>query len=163
MEPKASRPHMPGYGILGPDEGTGLLPWSWAADRLVASHDYWLATVWPDGHPHVTPVWGTWQGDSLWFSSSHGSRKARNLAADPRCAATTDDAIDPVIVEGRATRVDDAAAVAAFAAATNAKYGTEYSVDFFLENATFRLAPACAFGLTGSDFSGSPTRWTFSG
>jgi len=25
---------MPGYGLLPPDEGTGLLPWSWAEERL---------------------------------------------------------------------------------------------------------------------------------
>ena len=24
----SSRPHMPGYETLGPEEGTGLLPWS---------------------------------------------------------------------------------------------------------------------------------------
>ena len=44
----SSRPHMPGYGTLGPDQGTGLLPWSWAEERLVRSHDYWVATTWPD-------------------------------------------------------------------------------------------------------------------
>jgi hypothetical protein len=38
--PRASRPSMPGYGIVGPDEGRGLLPWSWADERLTASHDY---------------------------------------------------------------------------------------------------------------------------
>jgi len=30
-EPKASRPHMPGYGILDANSGNGLLPWSWKA------------------------------------------------------------------------------------------------------------------------------------
>ena len=33
-EPTASRPHMPGYGILDADRGKGLLPWSWAKERL---------------------------------------------------------------------------------------------------------------------------------
>ena len=65
MEPSTSRPHMPGYGIAGPREGSGLLPWSWAVQRLTASHDYWLATVCPDGRPHVMPVWGVWHGASL--------------------------------------------------------------------------------------------------
>ena len=32
--PRISRPYMPGYGILAADQGSGLLPWSWAADRL---------------------------------------------------------------------------------------------------------------------------------
>jgi hypothetical protein len=27
-EPRASRPHMPGYGIMPAGEGKGLLPWS---------------------------------------------------------------------------------------------------------------------------------------
>ena len=27
-DPKAARPFMPGYGILGEDEGAGLLGWS---------------------------------------------------------------------------------------------------------------------------------------
>jgi hypothetical protein len=45
-EPVARRPHMPGYGVLGAAEGSGLLAWSWADERLRASHDYWLATTW---------------------------------------------------------------------------------------------------------------------
>jgi hypothetical protein len=39
-DPKASRPHMPGYGLLGASEGTGLLPWSWAEQQLTASRNY---------------------------------------------------------------------------------------------------------------------------
>src|SRR5690606_25787423 len=73
-EPIASRPHMPGYDIAGEGEGT-LLPWSWAEERLVKSHDYWLTTVRPDGRPHVMPVWGVWLDRTLWWSSSRGSRK----------------------------------------------------------------------------------------
>jgi hypothetical protein len=36
---------MPGYGVLVAAEGTGLLPWSWAQDRLARARNYWLATV----------------------------------------------------------------------------------------------------------------------
>ncbi len=80
-QPPARRPYMPGYGTLGEDEGTGLLPWSWAEEQLRRSHNFWLATRWPDGRPHVMPVWAVWQAQTLLFSSSLGSRKARNLAA----------------------------------------------------------------------------------
>jgi len=59
-EPSASRPYMPGYGLLDAAQGAGLLPWSWAVERLQRSHDYWVATVRPDGRPHVMPVWGVW-------------------------------------------------------------------------------------------------------
>jgi PPOX class probable F420-dependent enzyme len=161
--PEASRPYMPGYGLKGPAEGTGLLPWSWASTRLASSHDYWLATVWPDGRPHVMPVWGVWIAQGLWFSCSKTSRKARNLAADGRCVLTTDDALQPVIVEGVAELVADLAAIAAFADGVNEKYGTTYGAEFFDPdiNASYQFTPSWAFGLTEGDFTGSPTRWVF--
>src|SRR5579863_8814779 len=102
-EPSGSRPYMPGYGVVGPDEGRGLLPWSWAEERLVASHDYWVATTHPDGRPNVTPVWGVWARGAVWFSSSRASRKARNIAADGRVTLTTDNPRQPVIIEGVAS------------------------------------------------------------
>jgi hypothetical protein len=164
-EPTASRPYMPGYGLLDAARGTGLLPWSWAMERLERSHDYWVATIRPDDRPHVMPVWGVWLNDALWFSSSRASRKARNLAANPNCAITTDNPYEPVVVEGTAEPVQDLAAIAAFVAETNAKYRTDYPVDFFAStsNVCFQVRPAWAFGLLESDFTGSPTRWVFSG
>lgn len=154
---------MPGYGILGADEGSGLLPWSWATDRLAAAHDYWVASVWPDGRPHVMPVWGVWLDDALWFSSSRGSRKVRNLTGDPRCVVTTDNPLEPVIVDGVAEIVRDRARITTFLAASNAKYATAYAIDFLDPdlNATVRIRPTWAFGLDEADFSGSPTRWRF--
>ena len=160
-EPIASRPHMPGYGIVGPDEGRGLLPWSWAEERLVASHDYWLATVLPSGAPHVMPVWGVWADDAAWFSSSPGSRKARNLAADPRAVITTDNPSQPVVVHGAVVPVVSATAIATFTEWVNAKYETDISVSFFTDNACFRLEPSQVFGLDEADFTTSPTRWVF--
>jgi PPOX class probable F420-dependent enzyme len=156
---------MPGYGVLGPHEGSGLLPWGWATERLTRSRTFWLATVRPDGRPHVTPVWGVWQEeDSLWFSCSRRSRKSRNLAVNPAAAATTDDPANPVVVEGEAMLVTSRDAIAAFAAASDTKYGTDYGVDFFADpaNACFRLGVVRAFGLSADDFTGSPTTWELS-
>ena len=118
-EPVASRPYMPGYGMLPAAEGSGLLPWSWAEERLIRSHDYWLATVTRDGAPHLMPVWAVWQDGRLWFSGSNGSRKSRNLDAEPRCTLSTDDPLEPVVVAGRARRVNDPGALAAMLAAEN--------------------------------------------
>src|SRR5262249_50294451 len=106
--PLASRPYMPGYGVVGPQDGRGLLPWSWAEERLTASDDYWVATVRPDGRPHLTPVWGGWDGGALGWTSRLGASKARNLAADPRCTIATDNAWEPVVLEGTAERVTPA-------------------------------------------------------
>jgi PPOX class probable F420-dependent enzyme len=161
VAPGASRPYMPDYDLQDADRGTGLLPWSWARERLVRSHDYWLATRWPDGRPHVMPVWGVWREGMLWFSTGRRSRKARNLAADPRCAVTTCDAQEPVVVEGAAERVDDLPTITAFTAWVNEKYESDIEVEFFARHATFRVRPARAFALTESDFTGSPTRWVF--
>jgi len=161
VEPTASRPDMPGYGILDERGGTGLLPWSWASERLATSHDYWLATVRPDGRPHVTPVWGVWDGEAVWFSSSGGSRKARNLAANPHATITTDDALDDHRLEGEVRRVTALEPITAFTDRMNRKYESDYGVDFFTTNACFRLRPTRVFGLTEADFVGSPTRWVF--
>jgi len=155
---------MPGYGILGPDEGTGLLPWSWAEERLTTSHDYWVATVWPDGRPHLMPVWGMWHDGCLWFSSSGSSRKTRNLLADGRCTVSTDNALQPVVFEGTAELVDDLEVLARVLDLENTKYRTDYGIDMLdpAVNACFRIRPRWAFGLAEGDFTGSPTRWTFS-
>ena len=156
-DPIARRPYMPGYDVEGGD--SGLLPWSWATDRLTRSHDYWLATVRPDGRPHVMPVWGAWDGEHVRFSTAPRSRKARNLTADPRCTLTTDVAQEPVVVEGTAELVTDRAEVEAFTAASNAKYETGYAIDFYLENALFRVRPSTVFGLVEAEFTVSPTIW----
>jgi PPOX class probable F420-dependent enzyme len=153
---------MPGYGVVGPTEGSGLLPWRWATDRLTDSHDYWLATVWPDHRPHVTPVWGVWRDDTLWFSCGRRSRKYRNLTANPAVTATADDPLNPVVVEGHAELLEDRPAIATYAGWADAKYHTNYGIDFYGDpaNACFRIRVATVFGLS-SDFTGSPTRWTF--
>lgn len=170
MDIHATRPHMPGYGILAPDEGTGLLRWKDVEPRLAASHDYWVATTWPDGRPHVMPVWAVWAGSALWFSSSLQSRKVANLRHDPRCVVTTDDARNPVIVEGSAQIISDRPGIRTFLDALNGKYAAT-SVDVSYDesfadpdvNATIRVQPRTAFALLESDFAGSPTRWTFDG
>jgi PPOX class probable F420-dependent enzyme len=160
---RASRPYMPGYGTLPASEGSGLLPWSWAEARLRAAHDFWLASVRPDGRPHVMPVWGIWDGEALWFSTSNGSRKSRNLLADPRCTMTTADALSPVVMDGRVTLLTDPDSIARAVALMNEKYETNYDVSFQDPdvNRTFRFTPEVAFGLVENDFTGSPTRWSW--
>ena len=152
---------MPDYEILPADAGSGLLPWSWAEDQLITSQNYWLATRWPDGRPHVMPVWAVWDGDTLWFSGGLHSRKVQNLLADPRCSVTTEDASNPLVIEGLAAMVDDDRIKQSFLNLTNAKYQTDYQLDFLdpATTAVFLVKPTWAFGLLHDDFTGSPTRW----
>ena len=162
-DPRATRPHMPGYGTLPPDQGSGLLPWSWALSRLRDSPNYWLSTVWPDGRPHLMPVWAVWQDEAVWFSSSLGSRKIRNIEHGSRVSIATDDPLNPVVAEGPARIMTDTMSIKAFLDAVNTKYRTGYALDFLdpAKNATVRVRPRWVFGLDERDFAGSPTRWEF--
>jgi nitroimidazol reductase NimA-like FMN-containing flavoprotein (pyridoxamine 5'-phosphate oxidase superfamily) len=154
---------MPGYGTLPAGAGRGLLPWAWAEERLAGSHDYWLATVTPGGAPHLMPVWAVWHTGRLWFSSSNGSRKARNLAGQPSCSLSTGNPAEPVVVHGRAERVTGRGALAAMLAAENEKYGTSYGPEAVdpATNSVFALRPEWVFALDTTDFAGSPTRFAF--
>jgi hypothetical protein len=98
------------------------MPWSRARDQLVAASKpqpsgagtgptFWLATVAPDGRPHATAVGAIWADDRVYFTSGPGTRKSRNLAANPRCVITVSlDDID-VVMQGSARRVTEADAL----------------------------------------------------
>ena len=153
---------MPGYGIAGPEEGGGLLPWSWAEEQLVASRNFWLATHWPDGRPHAMPVGRSGTPARSGSAASKGSRKASNLAADPRCVLTTEDPTNPVVLEGKAELLTDTPTWKRCCAAENAKYGTDYGIDMLdpAVNCAYRCVPLGLRPPRG-EFTGSPTRWTF--
>ena len=72
----------------------------------------WLTTMNPDGSPHVTAIGAAWDGDALWFQTADKTRKAKNLARDPRCAASVGLAGHDVVIEGTAEKVDDPGDVA---------------------------------------------------
>jgi hypothetical protein len=152
---------MPGYGLLPPGDGTGLLPWSWAERRLETSHSYWLATTRPDHRPHVMPLWGIWIDASFAFSTGRLSVKARNLRTNPWCVVVTEDPAEPVIVEGMARLVDDARVLRRICDAYAAKYGAAPQEP--TEGPLYLLTPVRAFGLIeqAEEFTGSATRWTF--
>jgi hypothetical protein len=107
------------------------------------------------------PVWGAWIDDAVWFSSGPRSRRARNLARDARCTITTDNPLEPVVVEGTAALVNERPRVEEFTAACNVKYETDIPVEFFADNALFRVTATVAYGLTEADFAGTPTKWAF--
>ncbi len=150
---------MPGYGLLGPNEGRGLLPFSWAEERLRESRNYWVSTVSPGGRPHAMAVWGLWAWESFFFSTGTETRKARNLEREPRCVVTTEDAAEAVIVEGSAELVTDAELLARLAERYEAKYPMGYPPD----SSVFRVRPAVVFGLIedAAEFLGAATRWEF--
>jgi general stress protein 26 len=109
------------------------------------------------------PVWGVWDGESFWFSSGGRSRKALNLKANALSTVATDNPAEPVVMHGSAELITDLKLIQGFLDLSNTKYYTSYSLDFLdpAVNASFRVRPSWVFGLMESNFTGSPTRWTF--
>ena len=162
MKPKASRPYMPGYGL--PAASKGLLPWTWAEQRLKKSHNYWITTVKPDGSPHTMVVWGLWQDGRLVFSTGSKSRKARNLAENLRCVVCTEHAHEAVIVEGDA-EIADAAVRRKMLPAYERKYkfdmGKMKDDILSMKEPVFAVRPRVVFGFWEKEFMGKSTRWKF--
>jgi len=159
-EPKASRPHMPGYGILDADKGKGLLPWSWATDRLSKARNYWVATTRPGGNPHAMPVWGVWIDDAFYFSTGDQSRKARNLVANPKCVIGCEVGDDQIVLEGVAELMEDSVLRRRFGDAYQTKYN--WDMEGFSEP-FYRVRPMTVFGFSTApgEFVETATRWTF--
>jgi pyridoxine/pyridoxamine 5'-phosphate oxidase len=82
-------------------------PWAEARGRLEEAGTYWMATVCPDGRPHVMPVLGVRVDGTLCFSAGEASRKDKNLARDPRWVIMAGSRDLDVVVEGEAARVRD--------------------------------------------------------
>jgi nitroimidazol reductase NimA-like FMN-containing flavoprotein (pyridoxamine 5'-phosphate oxidase superfamily) len=157
--PGADRPYMPGYGISSSPEGQ--LPWSWAAERLVAARNYFVATVRDaPARPHVMPVWGVWIDDAFYFSTSRTSRKARNLRANSHCVVTPESGSEAVIVEGVASVVDDAEFTRRVIKIYEAKYAWDMTG---YDDPLWCVRPTTVFAFieAAGDFPSTATRWTF--
>ncbi|HMI33909.1 MAG TPA: pyridoxamine 5'-phosphate oxidase family protein [Propionibacteriaceae bacterium] len=150
------------------------LPWSEAERRMAGGGWFWLATVRPDGAPHVMPLFAAWANTSFFIASKNRARKSRNLDAEPRCVITTDTGDLHIIVEGIARHVRDEAtlrrAVEAFQAVydwptridgdrLDAEYGAPTSGGPPYE--VYEVTPVKAFGLPTDGESTTPTRWTW--
>ena len=154
--PQAARPHMPGYGL--PRGTKGLLPWTWAEQRLRRSHTYWMLTVRSDATPHAMPVWGIWVDNRFYFSTGGRSRKARNLQRNPACIVCTERTAEAVIVEGRAAIVSDAAVVQRLAPVYHRKY-KPWKLDPEM-GPVFEVRPRVAFAMYEKRFRDA-TRYSF--
>jgi hypothetical protein len=114
--------------LLVPPGNVSALGWPQALERLQAADFYWLATVRPDGRPHVAPLLGVWVDGALHFSAGSATRKARNLAFTPDCVVTADSDGAHFVLEGRATQVRDAARLQRVASGYAAKYDWRVTV-----------------------------------
>jgi hypothetical protein len=158
-DPRADRPHVPGYGI--PESTDGLLAWSWAVERLEAAKIYWLATAAADATPHLIPIWGAW-ANGHWYVEGGPTRWQRNLRANPKLAITVQSGREIVIVEGTAHEiVAPETDLAARILAGYAKYQPDYvaNVANWAAGGLWELRPVKAFAW--SVFPDDTTRFHF--
>jgi nitroimidazol reductase NimA-like FMN-containing flavoprotein (pyridoxamine 5'-phosphate oxidase superfamily) len=159
-EPRADRPHVPGYGI--PKSTKGMLPWSRCVERLEAAEVYWLATADGNGAPHLYPIWGSWV-DGRWYVEGGPTRWQRNLRSNPQMAIHVETTnAEVVIVEGAATElVAPPADLADRILSGYAKYMPQYEATaaHWAQGGLWELQPIKAFAWT--TFPKDMTRYTF--
>ena len=163
-----------------------MLDWSAIESRLRAGlsqapgtggpsrHTCWLATINPDGTPHVTGIGALWANACFWFETGKGTRKGKNLARDPRCTLSMAAQEFDLVVEGAATIVTDQATVADLVARWAAEgwparvddTGLGLTAEYSAPSAgpppwhVYRLTPRTATAL-GTVDPGGATRWRF--
>jgi hypothetical protein len=182
----ANRTPIAEQALIGDKAATA---WADARERLEnpeQDRTYWLATVRPDGRPHVVPLLGLWLDDAFYFLTGATTRRESNLARAPHCvlgtSSTTLPALD-LIVEGQCRKVRDAAMLQRVAEAYSARmawplevrdgaaYGPSAPTAGPPPYAVYELVPEKVIGLPGlagtkEDGVGikgsfTPTRWRF--
>lgn len=137
-----------------PASDDGLIPWSHVESRLATARNYWLATVRPDGRPHVTPLWGVWVAGALYFDGLPTTRWGRNLAGNPSVSINLESADDVVILEGEVEDLETSVELGErVVAAWSAKYGSLEPQP--ATRGIFRLRPVRVRAFTGSLERGS--------
>jgi hypothetical protein len=178
LEPKADR-NLDGYGAP-------LIPWAKVRDVLSRKipqepgsggpnrHTCWLATVRPDGRPHVMPLGVLLVDSAMYFTAGPATRKAKNLAHNPHCVVTVATHDFDLVVEGTAVKVTDPAKVARIAEAFQAdgwpasvdESGTALTAPYSAQSAgpppwdVYEVTPTTIFALGTAEPYGA-TRWRF--
>lgn len=92
--------------------GSAPLPWSRPRDLLASGTPqpgmpFFLGTCRPDGRPHAAGIGALWLDGDLCFTSGPGTRKSRNLAANPACTISVRLQGIDLVLEGEAARTSD--------------------------------------------------------
>jgi Pyridoxamine 5'-phosphate oxidase len=151
------------------DTGYSQAPGSGGPDR----HTSWLATINADGTPHLTGVGTVWADGVFWFETGDHTRKARNIARDPRCTVSISVREFDLVVDGEAEKVIDSATVARMARLWAAEgwpcrvddAGVALTADYSAQSAgpppwyVYRMTPRRVTAIETVE-PGRATRWT---
>jgi nitroimidazol reductase NimA-like FMN-containing flavoprotein (pyridoxamine 5'-phosphate oxidase superfamily) len=152
-----------------------LIPWARAREQFEEDArlspmqvTHWLATVRPDGRPHVMPVWAVWKDGVFYVVTSASSRKGKNLAHNSHCVITVASGGMDLVVEGNAMRESDEARLQQVADvyASVGWHPTVRDGAFYADAGApsagpppyevYEVTPTTAFG-----FNNAATRWSF--
>jgi hypothetical protein len=164
--------------------GLPLVDWARIEARLEGSeqlagpespdHRSWLATTDADGRPHLTGLGPLYVSGLFYFTTGGSTRKARNLARDPRCTLGVSTVEFDLAVEGEAALVDDPDVVAEMARrwadggwpARPDDAGTALTAEYSAPSAgpppwrVYRITPRAATAVLAAE-PGGATRWRF--
>ena len=154
------------------------IPWSTALEALEGeppkdlSLRTFLATTRPDGRPHLAGVGAIWDEGKVYVVSGPGTRKSRNLAANPACSVSFAFPTIDLVIEGTAERVTDDATLQRVAK----RYGETgwparaedgaFTYDYSAPSAgpppwhVYEITPTTVFGVLSAE-PGGATRWRF--
>jgi len=76
--------------------------------RLQTEQNLWLATVRPNGTPHLVPIWFVWVAEKIYLCTGADSVKVHNLTQNPQVAIALEDGTKPIVIEGRAQPIGQA-------------------------------------------------------
>ena len=158
--------------------GNAALPWTRPRDLLGAidpaeNLTWFLGTTGSDGRPHAAGVGAVWHDGDLYFTSGDGTRKSKNLAANPAASISVRLPDLDLVFEGDAIRVTDRSTLDALAKQYNdggwpaTVDGDALTAPFSAPSAgpppwdVYRLRFDTVYGVAGAEPHGA-TRWRFS-
>jgi hypothetical protein len=152
------------------------IPWERALHALESMNSQantpFLATVRPDGRPHLAGVGAVWDEGAMYVVSGPGTRKSRNLEHDPRCVVGVSLPGIDIEIEGEARRVTDDATLRRLAGRyaeggwpTRVEDGA-FTYDYSAPSAgpppwyLYEIRPRTVFAVLG-EAPGGAMRWRF--
>jgi Pyridoxamine 5'-phosphate oxidase len=164
--------------VIATDATPGVTPIDWdETSRLFAAERwYWVATASDQDRPHLRPVLAVWVDERIYSTTSPAARKGRDLASRPSAALAARAPDVDIVIEGRATWIDDRQQLRRVGDAYQDKYG--WPVTVTADNAfdapygaptaghppyrVYELTPAVAYAFgTGSNLGERSTRYRF--
>ena len=156
--------------------GLPPIPWSVALEALESGEQRnetsFLATLRPDGPPHVAGVGAVWDHGKVYFVSGAGTRKSRNVAQNPACTIAMSLTGIDLVFEGMAERVTDDETLHRLAnryaeggwpaRVENGAFTYDYSAPSAGPPPwdLYAVTPTTVFGVLAAD-PGGATRWRF--